>query len=169
VDLTIRPESSEDLPAVLRVHRLAFGREEEGWLVDALRDGGYARLSLVAIEGEEVIGQVLFSDLPIVADGRMTPALSLAPVAVIPGRQGRGVGSQLVRAGLEACREQGHAIVFVVGDPPYYRRFGFSSELAARVGSPYAGEAFMALELTPGAMDGVSGELRYPPPFDEFA
>lgn len=151
-----------------RVHRLAFGREAEARLVNALRDGGYARVSRVAQVRGEVVGHVLFHALQIVDGQRATEALSLAPLAVLPEHQRLGVGSQLVREGLEACRAEGGQIVFVLGEPAYYRRFGFSSELGARVQSPYAGEAFLALELAPGASDAVRGEVRYPPPFAEL-
>jgi putative acetyltransferase len=162
----IRTETDDDAEAIRRVHRLAFGREVEGQLVDALREGGYGRVSLVAEQDGDIVGHVLFSVLTIADGPRVVEALSLAPVAVVPPQQGRGVGTQLIRRGLELCREQGHALVFVLGDPRYYGRFGFSSELGARVESPYAGEAFQALELTPGALEGVTGEVRYPPPFD---
>lgn len=151
-----------------RVHRLAFDREAEARLVNALRDGGYARVSRVAQVRGEVVGHVLFHALQIVDGQRATEALSLAPLAVLPEHQRLGVGSQLVREGLEACRAEGGQIVFVLGEPAYYRRFGFSSELGARVQSPYAGEAFLALELAPGASDAVRGEVRYPPPFAEL-
>ena len=71
----------------------------------------------------------------------------------------------LVREGLRACREAGHRIVVVLGHPEFYPRFGFSARLAERLKSPYSGPAFMAIELVPGALEGVEGEVRYPPPF----
>ena len=133
--------------------------------MDALRDGGYARLSLVAEEGGRVVGHVLFSDLPIVTQAGTLHALALAPVAVLPSRQRQGVGSLLVREGLRLCAEQGHRVVVVLGHPDYYPRFGFSARRAGRLKAPFSGAAFMALELVPGALAGVTGEVRYPPPF----
>jgi putative acetyltransferase len=163
--LTVRAEKPQDREAVREVNRRAFGGEDEARLVDALRDGGYARLSLVAEEGGRVVGHVLFSDLPIVTPACTRHALALAPVAVLPDRQRRGIGSRLVREGLRACAEAGHRVVVVVGHPDYYPRFGFSARLAGRLKAPFSGPAFMALELVPGALADVTGEVCYPPPF----
>jgi putative acetyltransferase len=162
---TVRGEMPGDREDVREVHRQAFGREDEARLVDALRDGSYARLSLVAEEGGQVVGHVLFSDLPIIAPAGTLYALALAPLAVLPARQRQGIGSRLVLEGLRACAEAGHAAVAVLGHPDYYPRFGFSARLAGRLRAPFSGPAFMALELVPGALAGVTGEVRYPPPF----
>jgi putative acetyltransferase len=161
----IRPETPGDHTAVRRVNRLAFGRDDEARLVDELRDEGYARASLVAEEGGRVVGQILFSALSIVTRRGIVEALSLAPMAVVPSRQRNGIGSLLVTEGLRACRGAGHRIVVVLGHPAFYTRFGFSAKLAERLKGPYSGEAFMALELVPCALDGVEGEVSYPPPF----
>jgi putative acetyltransferase len=164
-NVEVRRERADDLEAVREVIRQAFGQDDEARLVDALRAGGYSRLSLVAVEGECVVGHVLFSDLPIVTPGGTLPGLALAPLAVRPAHQRRGFGSRLVREGLRACAEAGHRIVVVLGHPDYYPRFGFSAQLAERLKAPFSGPAFMALELVPGALTGVTGEVRYPPPF----
>jgi putative acetyltransferase len=161
----IRPERAGDPIAILEVHRLAFGRDDEGRLVDSLRSGGHARASLVAERDGRIVGHVLFSDLPIATPQGTVKALALAPLAVVPSHQRLGIGSALVREGLRACREAGHAIVVVLGHPEFYPRFGFSATLAERLRSPFSGPAFMALELVPGALEGVAGEVRYPPPF----
>jgi putative acetyltransferase len=163
--LLIRPETPDDHAAIREINRQAFGQDDEGLLVDALREQGYTRLSLVAVEGGHPVGHILFSDLPIITPESTVPALSLAPLAVIPAHQRRGVGSALVRHGLEACAEQGHRIVIVLGHPRFYPRFGFSADLTRPLRSPFSGEAFMAVELVPGALAGVVGEVRYPPPF----
>ena len=165
MNATVRAETPEDLEAIREVHRRAFGQEDEARLVDALRDGGYARLSLVAEGGGRVVGHILFSDLPIVTQAGTLHALALAPVAVLPDRQRQGIGSRLVREGLRACAKAGHRVVVVVGHPAYYPRFGFSAQLAGRLKAPFSGPAFMALELGPRALAGVTGEVRYPPPF----
>jgi putative acetyltransferase len=163
--LTVHAETPEDLEAVRQVNRKAFGREDEARLVDALRGGGYARLSLVAEEAGRVVGHVLFSDLPIVTQAGTLHALALAPVAVLSDRQRQGIGSRLIREGLRTCAEAGHRVVVVLGHPLYYPRFGFSARLAERLKAPFSGPAFMALELVPGALADVTGEVRYPPPF----
>ena len=162
----IRPEMPTDHAAIREANRLAFGQDDEARLVEALRDGGYVRASLVAEEGGEIVGHILFSDLPIVTPGGIVPALSLAPMAVIPSHQRQGIGSMLVWEGLRTCAEAGHRIVVVLGHPEFYPRFGFSAMMAGRLRSPYSGPAFMALELVPGALEGVDGEVRYPPPFE---
>jgi putative acetyltransferase len=163
---TIRAETDADQAAVRRVNQLAFGQDDEAGIVDALRHGGHARLSLVAEVGGAVVGHILFSDLPILTDGGTIPALSLAPMAVLPEHQKQGIGSALIRRGLEACQAQGHRIVVVLGHPHFYPRFGFSAEMARPLLSPFGGrEAWMALELVPGALEGITGWVRYPPPF----
>ncbi len=162
----VRVEADEDRAAVREVNRLAFGRDDEARLVDALRDGGYDRGSLVAEVCGQVVGHVLFSALPILTPRGSVEALALAPLAVAPSHQRRGIGSVLVREGLGTCREAGHRIVIVLGHPEFYPRFGFSAELAGRLRSPFSGPAFMAMELVPGALSGLTGEVRYPPPFD---
>jgi putative acetyltransferase len=164
----IRTESPEDRTAIWQVNRLAFGREDEPRLVDELRDEGYARVSLVAELAGQIVGHVLFSHLPIMSASGIVNALSLAPMAVVPSEQQKGIGSTLVTEGLRACREAGHRIVVVLGHPDFYPRFGFSANLAARLKSPYNGPSFMALELVPGALDGIDGEVRYPPPFERL-
>lgn len=166
--ISIRPESPADLEAIRQVNRLAFHQDEEARLVDALRDGGYIQVSLVAEQDEQIVGHVVFSDLPIITDFGTVPALALATMAVVPEFQRRGIGSQLVRCGLDVCREQGHRIVIVLGHPEFYPRFGFSPEVAQPLLSPFSGEAWMALELVPGALDGVAGRVEYPPPFGVF-
>jgi putative acetyltransferase len=164
----IRRECPDDRAAIWQVNQLAFGREDEARLVDELRDGGYVRVSLVAKLGGHIVGHILFSRLPIATGRGILEALALAPLAVVPSYQRRGIGSSLVTEGLQACREAGHRIVVVLGHPEFYPRFGFSAKLAERLKSPYAGESFMARELVAGALDGVEGEVRYPPPFERF-
>jgi putative acetyltransferase len=165
MSLMVRAETPEDREPIHEVNREAFGREDEARLVDALRDGGYFRLSLVVEEGGRLVGHILFSDLPIVTPDGILPALALAPMAVLPDCQRRGIGSLLVREGLRACAEAGHRIVVVLGHPDFYPRFGFSAQQAERLASPFSGPVFMALELVSGALAGVTGEVRYPPPF----
>ncbi len=148
--LQFRQETDDDREAIRRVIDQAFGQAAEAELVDALRNEGYARLSMVAQCEGQIVGHILFSDLPIHTADSIVPALALAPMAVTPSLQRQGVGSQLLRHALDACRDAGHRIVVVLGHPEYYRRFGFSRQSAAPLESPYAGPAFMAIELVPG-------------------
>ncbi|MEX0717459.1 MAG: N-acetyltransferase [Planctomycetaceae bacterium] len=162
---SIRAETPDDIEPIRQVERLAFGQDVEAILVDELRAGGFVRLSLVAEVDGEIVGHVLFSDLPIVTDAGTVQSLALAPMAVLPRWQRRGIGSELVRRGLDRCRELGYRSVIVLGHPEFYPRFGFSAESARPLESPFSGEAWMALELSPGALAGVAGQVRYPPPF----
>ena len=165
---TIRPESPADFDAIDEVNYQAFGQAAEGDLVRRLRDDGHTLHSLVAIdERDNLVGHILFSRLKIVAPDATTNAVALAPMAVVPAHQRRGVGSRLVEEGLVRCRNDGERIVVVVGHPEYYPRFGFSSTLAARLVPPFdvPAEAWMALELIPSALACVEGRVEYAPPF----
>jgi putative acetyltransferase len=169
VSIVVRPETSADYEAIRQVNRLAFGQEDEARLVDALRDGGYLRLSLVAERAGQIVGHILFSDLPIITAAGAVPALALAPMAVLPAFQRQGIGSALVRQGLDECRRQGHRIVVVLGHPGFYPRFGFSPKLTARLASPFpSGDHFMAAELVPGALSQIAGRVDYAPPFAQL-
>jgi predicted N-acetyltransferase YhbS len=165
--VTIRSETSADHEAIRHVNRLAFGQDAEARLVDALRDEGYVRVSLVAERAGQIVGHILFSDLPILTGARTVPALALAPMSVLSEFQNQGIGSALVRCGLEKCRQQGHKIVVVLGHPHFYQRFGFSPKLATHLDSPFSGkDSFMAMELVPEALYGMAGRVQYAPPFD---
>ncbi len=165
--MNIRAEKPGDEAAIRKVNRLAFERDDEAKLVDALRDGGYVRISLVAeeenVEGiHEIVGHVLFSEVSV--DGASN-SLALAPVAVAPSWQGVGIGSAMIGAGIKTCAAEGFDAVFVLGEPAYYSRFGFSTEAARNLETPYPKEYFMALELADGSLGGASGKVEYPPPF----
>ena len=166
MSVLIRTETAADQEAIWHVNRLAFDQDDEASLVDALREGGFVRVSLVAEQAGRVVGHILFSDLPIITGAGTVPALALAPMAVLPELQNQGIGSALVQRGLEACRQQGHRVVVVLGHAHFYPRFGFLPALAAHLESPFSGkDYFMAVELVPGALDGVAGRVQYPPPF----
>ena len=157
--LEIRSEEAGDEAAVRALTQAAFGRGDEATLVDRLRADGACVLSLVAAEDDALVGHVLFSLME--ASFR---ALGLGPVSVAPARQRKGIGSALVRAGLEAARGADWDAVFVVGDPAYYRRFGFTPEAAAPFGCAYAGPHLMALPLV-RPLPAQAGEVAYAPAF----
>ena len=147
----IRYARPADHPAIAEVNALAFGQADEARLIERLRAAGDVLFELVADEAGEVGGHILFSRLW--AD-RTEMFAALAPLAVRPGLQRGGVGSALVRAGLESAREFGAHGVLVLGHPAYYPRFGFAADTAANVRAPYSGSpSFMAVALEPGAFD----------------
>jgi putative acetyltransferase len=158
----VRAERDGDAPAIHRVVDRAFGRANEAALVDALRGHAQPRVSLVATVEDEIIAHVLLTPVTIeVAPASLT--MGLAPLAVAPEHQRRGVGSRLVRDGLDACRALDCALVFVLGEPAYYRRFGFEPahryDLRGEYDAP--ADAFMVIELIAGALRGARGLVRY--------
>lgn len=140
--MLIRDEERADRHAIRWLVEAAFAQPLEAELVDRLRADGDAVLSLVAVEGDRIVGHVLFSRMA--APFR---ALGVAPVSVAPHRQGAGIGSQLIRTGLARVAAEGWEGVFVLGEPDYYRRFGFDPARASGFQSAYAGPYLMALPL----------------------
>ena len=165
----IRPEDSESLEErslIRRINEEAFGGPDEAKLVDNLRADGHVLVSLVAELDSGIVGHILFSRMWIKNPTKeLVSAVALAPVAVLPEHQQRGIGGRLIRHGLELLREQGEKIVIVLGHPGYYPKFGFSTEKARLLESPFPVEAFMAIELSPGVLDGIQGAVVYPPAF----
>ena len=162
----IRRERTADAVATFAVHAAAFPTDAEARLVDALRASGRAAVSLVAEVDGAVVGHVLFSPVSVEGSPALPIGVGLAPLAVLPGDQRRGVGARLIRSGLEACRRAGFGFAVVLGAPGYYRRFGFRRALDDRLQNEYGvDEEFMALELRPGALGGVLGVVRYAPEF----
>jgi putative acetyltransferase len=162
--VVIREAGLGDHAMIRAVTEAAFdeSRFDEAGIIEGVRDEGRVLVELVAEDDGEVVGHVLFSRMR-VAPPRAVAALG--PVAVAPARQRTGVGDALCRAGVEACRAAGMEAVVVLGHPPYYPRFGFSTEAAARLISPYASSpAFMAMELKPGAL-AAPLKVEYPKPF----
>lgn len=156
-DLGIRAARAADAGAIDRVIRAAFAGTEFGYqgeaeLVRTIEADGDALVSLVAERRGAIVGHVLFSRMDVEADGAPLSGAGLAPVSVLPELQGQGIGDALIRAGLDALREQGMVTSFVLGHESYYPRFGYSPELAARFASPFAGPHFMAMMLDSGAI-----------------
>lgn len=167
----VRPETPQDIASIASINRLAFHGEAEAGLVKTLRATTPAPkfLSLVAEWQRQPVGHTLFTPIQIQTESETKPAWALAPMAVLPEYQRKGVGTDLVRAGLARCVQAGPAIVIVLGHPHYYPRFGFepASRWGLRCPFPAPDEAFMALALKPGALDGVVGDVEYPPAFHE--
>jgi putative acetyltransferase len=161
----LRLETAGDRSAIRQVNEAAFGTSEEADLIDALRADGVVLASAVAEIDDQIVAHVLFSRMTVETSAGAVSAAALAPMAVTPAYQRRGIGSRLIGYGLDRMREIGERIVLVVGHPAYYPRFGFSSEHARAIDHPFPPEVFMALELVPGALDGVRGRVQYPRAF----
>ncbi len=161
----LREETPGDRQPIHDLNCLAFGGADEAELVDHLRAAGDVITSIVAVDDDTVVGHILFSEMTVEGAGRTVRAAALAPMAVHPARQRSGIGSALVRYGLEICRARGVPAVIVLGHENYYPRFGFSAAKAARLLAPFSGPAFMALDLADGVLDDLEGAVRYPPAF----
>lgn len=162
--MLIRAEKENDQDAVYTVNVSAFETPSEANLVDALREQAQSVVSLVAEDDGELVGHIMFSPVSLSGCPKLK-VMGLAPMAVAPEQQRKrkGIGSALVRAGLEQCRNLGFAAVVVLGHPKYYPRFGFSPSSQFGIDSEYdvPEEVFMAMELQPGVLSGKTGTVRY--------
>lgn len=155
-------EAPGEAAALHAVVAAAFGRADEARLVDDLRQSGDLVLALVARSSRTMAGYVALSRL-----ASPPAALALAPLAVLPAFQRRGIGAALLRRALAEARERRWRLVFVLGDPGYYGRFGFTAETAAPFPCPYAGPSFMALSFGGDPVD--VAPVAYPPAFASLA
>ena len=169
IKYTVRPETIEDHTLIHTINDQAFGQPEEGLLIRALRKRPdfIPSLSLVAEVNGTPIGHILFTRIEIKSENRSFGSLALAPMAVLPEYQKKGAGTALVKGGIEKARQLGFESVIVLGHPKYYPRFGFKPASIWSIQAPFEvpEEAFMALELVQGALEGIEGTVAYP---DEF-
>jgi predicted N-acetyltransferase YhbS len=157
--VTIRHERTGDAVAREQLLDVSYGPVRFTKTSERLREGRLPELSLVAAEGRRVIGTVRLWP---VSTGRGQPALLLGPLAVAPDARKRGIGSALMQRALREAKRHGHGAVLLVGDAPYYARFGFSSEKtgALWLPGPYERHRLLGVELVPGALDGARGLVR---------
>jgi putative acetyltransferase len=160
--MRIRPEQEADIEGVRAVNRTAFETGAEADLVDALREQAKPIVSLVTDDGASIVGHILFSPVTLSQHAEVR-IMGLAPMAVLPAVQRQGIGSALVRAGLDRCKQLGFGAVVVLGHPRYYPRFGFVPAARFGINSEYQvpDDVFMALELEPDALRDKSGTIRY--------
>ena len=158
----IRAERETDLDAVRTVNTSAFETPSEANLVDALRKQAAPIISLVAEEGDTIVGHIMFSPVSL-SNHPELKIIGLAPMAVMPENQRKGIGSALVRAGLEQCKQLGFVAVVVLGHTEYYPHFGFSPSSRFGINCEYdvPEESFMAMELQPDALHGRNGKVKY--------
>ena len=163
--MEIRPARPADSAGIRNVHLRAFPTPLEADLVEKLEADGDACFSIVAEDAGVIVGHVLLSRMTAEVDGQPLRALGLAPVGVVPDRQNQGIGGALVEAAVAAARESGEQLLFLLGEPDYYGRFGFTAERAQPFASPYAYfQALALVELAPVK----SGRASYAPAFAEL-
>jgi putative acetyltransferase len=158
--MIVRSETPEDFAAIRIVHEVAFGQRDEAQLVDDLRGAGDTVFSLVAVDDGIVAGHVLFSRME-----APFPALALGPVAVLPEYRRTGFASRLIRQGIAHSEADGWHGIFVLGDPAFYRRFGFNAGKASDFVSPYAGPHLMVLPLGGKELPTSTGVIQHAPAF----
>lgn len=161
--IEIREEHNDDIAAIRKVNKRAFGQDQEGNIVDALRSNGAALLSLVATLDGEVVGHIMYSPATV---GEVTGA-ALGPMAVTPEHQRHGIGSKLVEAGNQKLKEAGHPFIIVLGHAEFYPRFGFEPAGTRGIKCEWdvPANVFMLLVLDQARMEGVSGLAKYRPEF----
>ena len=166
--IEIREEQAGEYQEIRQVIVAAFGGDTEANLAELLRDRNRAPVTLVAVNDNKIVGHVMFSPVTITPSPRTFRAVGLAPLSVLPEFQRQGIGSMLVREGLKKCAADGFEMAVVLGSPDYYSRFGFSRASPYDLGNEYdTDEHFMAMELKDGALDKVSGTVRYSSEFEE--
>ncbi|HYR86657.1 MAG TPA: N-acetyltransferase [Terriglobia bacterium] len=166
--IEIRKETPDDFSSIRHVNERAFGGSAEAQLVELLRAANKAVVSLVALDQGRVVGHILFSPISVAEAPEDFRGAGLAPMSVLPEFQNKGIGSRLVRDGLEACKQKGYGAVVVLGHTAYYPRFGFSRAKDYRLDNEYnALDAFMVIELKEGALQTISGMVKYAPEFSE--
>ena len=166
--ISVRAEGPLDATSVREVNDQAFGSPVEGRIVESLRDASDC-ISLVATKNDLVVGHILFTPVSLTPSAGLRVA-GLGPMSVLPEHQRAGIGGQLIRAGLEACREHGYSAVVVVGHPEYYPRFGFEPAHTRGLTLPdfdVPQEVFMVVELDPGVRERLKGAVKYRAEFAE--
>ncbi|MHA2219027.1 MAG: GNAT family N-acetyltransferase [Candidatus Hodarchaeales archaeon] len=159
----IRKEQPGDITRIRQINSEAFETETEANLVDIIRRSGIPHISLVYEENNELKGHIFFTPVELKGDRSGIRIMGLGPMAVDPEFQNKGVGSLLVKAGIESCRAGGYDAIVVLGHPSYYPRFGFKPSVKYAIKSEYEvpDEAFMVLELKDKALKGKRGTIKY--------
>lgn len=172
MNIQIRPEHKNDISAISMLNDMAFGQEAEGELILKLRKNKnfIKDLSLVACMGNEIIGHILFSKITIKNKNETFESLALAPMSVIPEFQGLGIGSELIKKGLQKATKLGFESVIVLGHENYYPKFKFTPANQFQITCPFEvpDANFMAIELKKGSLDSVSGCVVYPKEFNDL-
>ncbi len=163
--IAVRPAEPADLDAIRQVHLSAFPTAMEADLVERLDRDGDLVISLVAEQDGVTIGHVALSRMKVARGNDNWRALGLGPIGVLRGYQGAKAGTALIEAAMAIARATKEDLIFVLGEPDYYRRFGFSAEAARPFRSPYSGPFFMAAALKPGFVAPEQADADYAPAF----
>lgn len=170
MNTTIRTEKENDHKPIYDVNKLAFQQEDESKLIEKIRKGEnfIPELSIVAEIDNRIVGHILFSKIKIIGNSDYE-SLALAPMAVIPEFQRRGIGSELIKKGMDKAKKLGFDSIIVLGHKEYYSKFGFQRASKWDVKCPFdvPDEVFMAIELTEKALEGKAGTVEYPDEFNE--
>ena len=160
--MIIRPETEKDKTVIQEINQSAFETFAEAILVDTLREQCHPIISLIAEEDREVVGHIMFSPVTLRGASNLK-IMGLAPMAVLPNYQRKGIGSTLVQAGLDECKKLGFGAVVVLGHTKYYPKFGFAPAARFGINCEYdvPEDAFMVLELEPRYLTGVKGTVKY--------
>ncbi len=161
--IQIRQATTEDINPIKKINTAAFETQAEARLVDTLRDSGIPLISLVAEVDERIVGHILFSPVTLSDKSADVKIAGLAPMAVMPDHQNQGIGTALVRKGLQHCKSKEYQAAVVLGHPDYYPRFGFVPGSRFGIKSEYdvPDEVFMVKELVAGILTGYSGVVKY--------
>ena len=161
--MKIREEKLKDVDAIWNINTNAFETEAEAKLVNLLRDSGCTFISLVAETDNNTVGHILFTPVELTGNSNKLKIIGLAPMAVLQQYQNKGIGSNLVKTGIELCKSKGYDAIVVLGHPGYYPKFGFAPSITYGIKSEYdvPDEAFMILELVPNSLKNHQGIIKY--------
>ena len=169
--ITIREEIADDIDAIYAVEQEAFEHDDEADLVNRLRAQNAIWLSHVVVRDDKIVGHALYSLVTVTDGDTIHQFPALGPIAVAKAHQKQGIGGQLINAGLQAARNANYGLMFLVGHPSYYPRFGFQPAQPLGFKSDYVEENgphehFMVAVLDQNLLDTVRGHVRYHPAFE---
>ena len=161
--MSIRAEEKSDIDGIWKVNTEAFETSEEANIVNALRNSGVTHISLVYENNGGLAGHILFTPVELIGDTSGLKLMGLAPMAVTPSLQNKGIGSSLIKAGIQDCINDGYDAIVVLGHPDYYPKFGFVPSVKYGIKSEYdvPDDVFMVLELKENALKGKQGTMKY--------
>ena len=161
--MSIRAEKEADVDAIWKINAEAFDTKEEADLVNALRDSGVSHISLVYEKNNELLGHILFTPVELIGDTSDLKLMGLAPMAVSPKLQNKGIGASLIKAGIQQCINEGYDAIIVLGHPDYYPKFGFVPSVKYGIKTEYdvPEDVFLVLEIKENSLNGKKGTIKY--------